>query len=572
MGQRNIDFPTADSTSAVDGRGSFQRPIENDASPDASNFRRLPETQDSFSPRPDMPFDYAASDTSGTVRSCHSDFTDDIETLRLLSSPADSNVESDRLQGICQDVIEQLEHINLADDASIKLDAAMAKNTKTAADWSRHFQADLNSWIAERRRKAQLVIQLVEDEVTKSGDTVDVCYKRVSKNWVAPDWEVESVEFEEWLLPLETYRSFFDEISGFGRVYSEQEARESRKLRQVFKSNFEPLLKLGLETKDSVTGHDFRSLAVHVVTVEWRFGPTHFFTARAILRLANLLFQLNNINTPAIILLTKLAAMKLERLGLNNTISRLEVLELYVATVALETDEQALFAAAKYYYLQSCAIGEEADGFKTAAMVQLGKSFIAVGDEEKGVKLLRAASDCLRQATDTSQPTETLSDTANSLWNIGTAFRKINRETDAISSFESAEQLYLRAGGQYKSYLYDTAEQLGQLYTITEKYDSALDMYGRFLVYRAERFGMTDTRALNTMRMMADILNCRGLMPCIQPILEKAVLACQKKGKANRIYYELLCRVGNVNFSVTVPETAMRRNPPLFAADMWGGI
>ncbi|KAK6509030.1 hypothetical protein TWF481_003796 [Arthrobotrys musiformis] len=408
--------------------------------------------------------------------------------------------------------------------------------------WSSHSMAELNHWVNLARAIAlEVLIKIRAEQIVSGVPDIFDCYRRVrekslpSENYCQfMDWDSSDLPPPHVLLtffedpesiPL-VIRQFFRKSSVEVDVPTPQERElESQLLRAIFKANFSNVVRASLSHTQGDWNLGLRSMAVHIITIEERFGPDHYFLIRAIFRFATAMehVEYTSINDKHIIPLLLVLLQKLFRLKLEDSPSEdipHALKHLYRSLVRIQHFEGARQVLKQFEKYSRKLGAENKELFENKMMMLDGMRLLRTGEKGKFLEYLRQV---LRYFTKVSSYT-TESGFAHTqghsiacfdFLELGKCLRLAGSPSEAVSSLNKSIEHCRTPKYQLRSREYDGHFELGVCYETMGLPFLALTYFEDDIQYRKQA-NIFDT-AGPAMKAMNRLMDKCGLSQRVRP-------------------------------------------------------
>ncbi|KAF3914654.1 hypothetical protein AA313_de0203785 [Arthrobotrys entomopaga] len=418
--------------------------------------------------------------------------------------------------------------------------------------WSEYppYNEKFEEWIALGENIALSVLSPTSEKRLNFNEPA-LSKERYKKSWNLSGSWLKFMNWKTGLLSPDILQTFLQKPEPTSRFLSPEEARDSQEMREVFHRNFSAMVEIGVSHK----GHDgwkydFYSQAIHLLKIEQRFGPRHYYLAQALFKVVTILERATITNDEDIIALIKILLKKLYRLKLHNSSTRdiPHALEhLRRALLRVGNDEIAIAKISRLCSFYSSKIHKNAAEIsqvreniaKGVILVKRNRYNECVAYFQLAYRILEKQSSSIDYFFNTYGHQNTASD----FLVIGKNLKKAGYHELAVSSFEKAIDHYQLLRYEVGGRLYDGVRELGGLFAMLGKYKSAILWLQRDVIYRVQTYGLHN--AGTSIKALVDVVEARGPVIHLQPTVEIYLRVCEKKGKTNDLAYRELLQKAN---------------------------
>ncbi|KAK6536037.1 hypothetical protein TWF281_000283 [Arthrobotrys megalospora] len=462
--------------------------------------------------------------------------------------------------------------------------------------WSKAYHRDLDQWTYLTKAISLDIFRGALAEQKASGDDIMVCFDRVRDAWKPKesytqflDWDMSLAYWKPpllhrdltYLLPphilftfLEGPESVLPEIrEAFGDKFVEHDLpspaeakKESQLLRNIYNENFSTILAVTCAHRGNERWESsFRSLTVHLATIEEQFGLNHYYLTRAIFQIATVMErgELQDINDKDLIHLLLLLLNILFRLKLEDSPSGdipHALLHLYRSLVRVGKFSKAE-EVFKQYTRYCERIGRANMGIHNHKVMMLTgfRLLKEKGERIEGLKHLRQAFKFFERISPSIgkiAKTQGHSVTAFDFLEIGKWLRRAGLAEEAAASILKSIEHSKYPDYEMSARTYEGVHELGLCYE-KGKPLLALTYFHDDLQYRDQR-DIFHT-AGPSLEAMDRIFKGLGLSQWVRPTdhvlwtyqdnLRKFFAACEKRGATdNATYLNYIYNSGPVSF------------------------
>ncbi|RVD81102.1 uncharacterized protein DFL_008979 [Arthrobotrys flagrans] len=209
--------------------------------------------------------------------------------------------------------------------------------------WAEYGLPKLNQWVKMGQVIAlEVLTRTVVERKTSGIENLYTCYERLGKKWTPTsttflyfmDWDTTNMAPPPHILfsmfesresiPLEIREACQDNLLQFDVPPPGVRELESQELHRIFRANFSDVVRISQTHKENERwNRGLTTMAVHLLTIEERFGPDHYFLIRALFRFTSVMerAELQSINDKDIIPLLFILLNKLSRLKLEDSLT-----------------------------------------------------------------------------------------------------------------------------------------------------------------------------------------------------------------------------------------------------------
>ncbi|EPS39339.1 hypothetical protein H072_6851 [Dactylellina haptotyla CBS 200.50] len=467
----------------------------------------------------------------------------------------------------CEEPPQPTNYLEDLEDTLHKFDSLHAKSLRSQTDdapkltdshevwsgYSKHKQC-LDGWTGLGEKIARSMLKMTPEEIENLNKRMETLAKKSRATTFQDSW-FKFMHWQTGFVPQYILRTFLPESIPRTHFLSPDEARDSHLLRTVFERNFPSMVEIAIASRgDPFWDYDFYSQAVHLIAIEKRFGPSHYYLVQAVFKVATILERHPVApNYEDIITLMHIVLKKLDMLGLRDSPSRdypHALAHLRRAVDMVGTDEAAIITTETRFYDSASTFHKNHEAFREARQnMHDGMFLVRRGKHDECVKHFTKAHAILeRQSSEvgTFISTHGHQNTASDFLIIGKNLKRAGHPELAVASFQKAIFHYSAANWETSARLFEAVKELGVTFAYLGRYQQASVLLKSNVSYLVERHGLNNARM--SIKIFVDVMQARGPVFYMQPDKQGYLGLCESEVQSYEDEQQALVNASECNF------------------------